>query len=506
MAALFVAWSVTFIYRTSFIGIDGKRYYCLFDDAMVSMRYAWNLTHGSGLVWNEGERVEGFTNLLMTLYMAIGTVFLNKSLAVLFVQCSGIGFILASAFFNAEIAKEIFDNSDGQDFFYLAAFAVVLVYYPLIYWSLMGMETGLQTLLLLAATWLAIRSRPNLEFAPALPCLMGLSFLTRQDMLIAFFVIYVFRGLEAIKQKRINIIIKEAAIFSAFAGSLILFRWRYYGELVPNTYALKLGGVPLMIRFWKGIAYIGSFMKSAWPAALFAFVGLIFQSNGKKLLLFSLFISSLLYQVWIGGDAWNYWRMISPFMPLLFILCLCGILYLLKRAAVRISGVNSIPLAPLSPIIVSCVLLAALAGANSKFLKEMFLLKKPFYVNHNRTNVNIAIAVNEICAPEASIAVVWAGAIPYYTGRKSIDLLGKADKYIAHLPPHIIAGKPEYFSPGHVKHNLNYSIRSLRPTFLCEDFAGNDPSLSFYIKQNYERIIHNKVTLWLRKDSKGTLW
>jgi hypothetical protein len=38
----FVIWSAAFIYRSSFVAIDGKRYFCLFDDAMISMRYAWN--------------------------------------------------------------------------------------------------------------------------------------------------------------------------------------------------------------------------------------------------------------------------------------------------------------------------------------------------------------------------------------------------------------------------------------------------------------------------------
>ena len=60
-----------FIYRTSFV-IDGKRFFCLFDDAMVSMRYAKNLAHGFGLVWNPGgERVEGYTNPLWVLYMSL---------------------------------------------------------------------------------------------------------------------------------------------------------------------------------------------------------------------------------------------------------------------------------------------------------------------------------------------------------------------------------------------------------------------------------------------------
>lgn len=32
----FIVYSAAFIYRSSFIAIDGKRYFCLFDDAMIS--------------------------------------------------------------------------------------------------------------------------------------------------------------------------------------------------------------------------------------------------------------------------------------------------------------------------------------------------------------------------------------------------------------------------------------------------------------------------------------
>ena len=64
---LYYAWR--YIQATSF-DIGGTRYYILFDDAMISMRYAYNLAHGNGLVWNVGERVQGFTNPLWVLYMA----------------------------------------------------------------------------------------------------------------------------------------------------------------------------------------------------------------------------------------------------------------------------------------------------------------------------------------------------------------------------------------------------------------------------------------------------
>ncbi len=41
----FAIWSTLFIYKSSVIAIDGQRYFCLFDDAMISMRYASNFSH-----------------------------------------------------------------------------------------------------------------------------------------------------------------------------------------------------------------------------------------------------------------------------------------------------------------------------------------------------------------------------------------------------------------------------------------------------------------------------
>ncbi|HSU39080.1 MAG TPA: hypothetical protein VLJ38_05915, partial [Polyangiaceae bacterium] len=40
------------------------------DDAVTSMQYAKNLVLGNGLVFNVGERVDGYTNFLWVLLMA----------------------------------------------------------------------------------------------------------------------------------------------------------------------------------------------------------------------------------------------------------------------------------------------------------------------------------------------------------------------------------------------------------------------------------------------------
>jgi hypothetical protein len=41
------------------------------DDAYISFRYAENLARGQGLVFNVGERVEGYTNFLWVILLAI---------------------------------------------------------------------------------------------------------------------------------------------------------------------------------------------------------------------------------------------------------------------------------------------------------------------------------------------------------------------------------------------------------------------------------------------------
>ena len=53
---------------------DAFRLRWLSDDAFISFRYAHNVVDGHGLVFNSGEYVEGYTNLLWTLLMAFGMI------------------------------------------------------------------------------------------------------------------------------------------------------------------------------------------------------------------------------------------------------------------------------------------------------------------------------------------------------------------------------------------------------------------------------------------------
>ncbi len=55
---------VVFAIGLAALALHALRYYpFLADDALISLRYARNFVDGLGLVWNAGERVEGYSNL-----------------------------------------------------------------------------------------------------------------------------------------------------------------------------------------------------------------------------------------------------------------------------------------------------------------------------------------------------------------------------------------------------------------------------------------------------------
>ena len=60
------------------------------------------------------------------------------------------------------------------------------------------------------------------------------------------------------------------------------------------------------------------------------------------------------------------------------------------------------------------------------------------------------------------IAVMAAGATPYFSDRPTEDLLGKSDSHVAHLPPKGV------FSPGHDKWDYAFSIGRKRPDLIVE--------------------------------------
>ena len=519
----FVVYCTAFIYRSSFFAIDGKRYFCLFDDAMISMRYAWNFSHGLGLVWNQGEYIQGYTNLLMTLLMSVATLIFEKSLAVLSIQILGMGFVLAIAFVTMRISNHIFQQDNQcQSLCKVLSFLCALSYYPLVYWSLMGMETGLLTLLLLLGISCAFSytSSNNTSYLFRVAGFFGLAYLTRNDSVIFAILVWTYIAWEIfvpttkIHRKSLMSLLIAISVYLVFVVGQSVFQYLYYGEMLPNTYTLKLTGISLIERIINGVGFVTPFLIRTAFILFLSSMELFFAFQRRKLLLISIVFAAIGYEIYVGGDPWIYWRMMSPTIPLLTILFISAIngivLAISSTQAFRIYFFRK-PLFPdkfITQILVISLTLIGLLITNAQFMSYIPLLTKPWETRANEKHVNVAVALNQLTTSDATIGVYAAGSIPYFSNRKAIDFLGKSDRYIAQLPPDLsgaVAWSGMNSVPGHNKYDLNYSIKTLQPTFV-ENFQWGAQDLSQWAETHYVKVEYNGISLFLLKDSPSVYW
>ncbi len=504
MSGLFVLWSAFFIFNTSFIAINGERYFSLFDDGMISMRYAWNVSHGMGLVWNEGEYVEGFTNFLMTMYMAVMNFIFEKKYAVLAIQISGLIFVLLNAFFIFKIARLLLPKTDIPHEAHPLVLALILIaalsYYPLLYWSLSGMEVSVLAVLISAAIYFTFKHQE--QFVIIIPVLLGLAYLTRPDAAIAIAIILSFRAYHFYQAKKLPFIIWDGLIVLLFLLLMGGFRWFYYDSAFPNTYTLKMTGMDVGFRiFENGIGFITPFLTSMIPLLMVCVFAIFFYFKQFYLLFIGLFIAAVSYQIYVGGDPWLYWRQMAIYVPYLYLIL---IPFIYRMIDTFLHKQNLTKKAIVNATLVLCLILIS----NKDFYKELLFLEKPYQVQDNQHNVSTALILSYILKPNASIAVVWAGAIPYYAQFKAIDILGKSDAYIAGLSPDVsgsVSWNHMKSVPGHNKYDLNYSILEKRPTY-TERIKWGQQNVFNKVKGIYYSLKLGNMTFFLLKNSKDIDW
>jgi hypothetical protein len=520
-----VAWASLFIYYSSFVGIDGRRYFCLIDDAMISMRYAWNLSHGLGLVWNPGEYVEGYTNPLMTFIMALPTLALDKVSAVLAIQILGVVFMLVNAYLVMSIADHLVSGWEEERYRRLSlalAFLCALSYYPLVYWSLMGMETGLLTVLLSLGILSALRYAKHHRAAQGVlvSVSLGLAFLARPDtvvLAVPIFVYAFFAGRKSERSPSWRFLVGLVGLYAVFVIGQELFRWGYYGEWLPNTYTLKVSNIPLSSRIENGIRFVTPFLGEVYVLLILVGAGLVFAFRREKLFLVSVFVVLVCYQVWVGGDISSYWRLLSPAMPIMLVLgaleILTAVRYLSRLEDARRYFLRTPTLSHryVAEFLACLLVLGILLSVNTRFLPEIAMLRDFTDIRINEERVNIALAIERFTTPGATVGVFDAGAIPYYTGRPAIDFLGKADPRIARLAPDP-SGLPrmKYFegkiyNPGHNKYDLGYSIKELRPTYVRGFVWGGQSALA-WAQSEYVMVVYKGTLLNFLKDSGDVRW
>ncbi|MGI8608576.1 MAG: hypothetical protein ACR2MY_05010 [Candidatus Dormibacteria bacterium] len=294
-----------FIARTSF-RFRGTLVFTLFDDPMISMRFARNLARGYGLVWNPGgAHVEGYTNFLWTLWLAaLHLLPVRDTLQPLLVMGSGVIILLLAGLAAGSLATRL---SGGDRSAGIAAIAATLFYYPLVYWTLRGFEVGLLALLVLLAIILTLRleANPSTRTWVLLGLVLAAMILTRPDGLLPAAVAVSYLAVTCPRSARPQVIGLALAMVAVF-GLQTAWRLAYYGDPLPNTYYLKVAGIPLADRLHRGfntivyiamvellplVAVVLAAPRTTWPGL----------RRGVALVL-ALVTSQWVYCVYVGGD------------------------------------------------------------------------------------------------------------------------------------------------------------------------------------------------------------
>ena len=112
-----------------------------------------------------------------------------------------------------------------------------------------------------------------------------------------------------------------------------------------------------------------------------------------------------------------------------------------------------------------------------------------------------AIALRDVALPGASVGVIAAGTLPYYSGLFAIDFLGKSDPRIAALAPDLsgaVSREGMKTLPGHNKYDLQYSIKNVEHVHPGSSGAARPDALP---ERHYVSVEREGVTLCLLKDS-----
>ncbi len=498
---LYAEYCLLFIYHSSFV-VGGNRYFALLDDAMISMRYAKNFAAGYGLVWNiGGTRVEGYTNFLWVIVMSLFHFLpIPPSKMSLAVQVLAMLLLISNLFFVRRIARILSNGSPGV---MTGSVLLTALFYPLNIWSLRGMEVSILTLILTIAVWKTLQWPRQDRLPGVLFLLIMCGILIRTDMFVPFLALLLIDSFH-MRQMGLKIDVRGYLVMVGVLLAHTIFRYAYYGEVLPNTYYLKLTGFPVWRRVYDGISSFWTIVEDAsfiffiLPFLLY----LIYPLKRRAItLILSVCWALFAYSIYIGGDIYEVYQIMNrheaTVMPLLFILIAWTFQSLLDNVTFSLEASLSRFRFSLKPAMYWFFIVYTLYSFNQKQIYPAAVLMPALEVPLDEQRVKKALFVRQTTDSLATIAVAPAGSIPYFSGRTTIDLLGKNDPVIARMP----AVYTREFLPGHNKWDYQYSIVKLQPDVVVELFRQTDVVMPFLEKYYLRVPVEDVGVLYYRKSS-----
>lgn len=417
------------------------------DDAYISYRYAVNLAQGHGLVFNLGERVEGVTNLLWTLLLALAEVAgVASPLAAHVMGAVSGAAILVLTFLLVRVQVDATHA-------WLAGLAAVAVWTSSSFWVwvLSGLETPLFAMLVLAACYAQLKNRMGWASVAVM-----LATLTRPEGVLLAAAIY---GAQLWQWRS-----SPRAFFAAparwlpvvfYAASLLvltLFRLAYYGVPVPNTFYAKVGGIPLA----RGISYVADFFRDGafWllPALLVAAwlwlkqrPSLNVAGDGSFVAIPVFVLLFFAYVIYIGGDVFGHSRFLLPLLPLLLALACAGIAAAFSQRV-------------LLGWLLSAGLVASIVWPLVATPATRESLKVRNWVPDDQVRAQAQQLVQANPQVEL-VAAVSIGRLGYFSGLPVLDLVGLVDAHIARAPlSAALKNGQGVLLPGHQRSDPRYVL------------------------------------------------
>ena len=459
------------------------------DDAYISYRYARNLAEGYGLVYNPGEYVEGFTNILWTLLVALGVRLGLEAPAVghFLGLLSGLGALFATWVYAS--------TGLPRSQLWVGALApwLLLSATPFPVWATSGMETLLFTAAATAAlaaqargrigaasVWLAVATLTRPEGALLALVVFGVHFATAgirspatrgtrspatrgiRSPATRGIRSPATRGIRSPATRGIRSPRALVPVLAWLAVPVLLtaFRLAYYGSPLPNTFYAKVGGIPIE----SGLAYLARFLADGSLVLIPAAAVVVGRKRWWAGIAWVLALSA--YVVAIGGDAFGQWRFLLPCLPVLAALSL--------RGALRAFTLSPWAGAALGLTVPGAALWMVLGGAaQDEFpgsAARWDMLARVDQGNRNFEEVGrrrAELLRAETPAPRL-VASGAIGSFGYYSRLPILDYFGIVDPEVARSPAsEALPGERRL--PGHHRSNAEYVFSRRPDTLLVPD-------------------------------------
>jgi hypothetical protein len=406
-------------------------HYFLVDDAFISFRYARNLIDGHGLVFNPGERVEGYTNFLWVLLMAacmkagLSAEILSNVIGI----ASGTTILLVMAGLGAR------SGGWSDPWIWIAPMALA-VNRTFGAWSTGGLETQFFALLVLAANvrYLGER-RKEAPYPWGSALLFALAALTRPEGIMFFGAAAILFGIDTflLRRRPLASFSVWAGIFGIIVATHMAWRHAYYGHLLPNTYYAKVSGL------WidQAAAYIDYFMGDHLMYSLLPLpVLLILWRREEVTILFVTILAAFTaYLLYIGGGHFEF-RLMTFVLPYIFWLFQEAVREGVRRGwGIRLGrrGAAAIGMVVTLMIVVGSYFPHRLDYRDARRGVSRLESMRRYAARRTEEGRFLASLVEKgYLRGDELTAVTGAGALPYYSGLPVLDFFGLNDERIAH--------------------------------------------------------------------------